>query len=61
MGGRDEKDEMPKRKKETPNSLVVLAAARLRAQLRARVAVGDILGLFYELGLAVAAPAVVVF
>lgn len=36
--------------------LVVLAAARLRADLGAGVAVGDVLNLFQEVGLAVAAP-----
>ena len=34
----------------------MLAAARLGAELRAGVAVGDVLDLFEEVGLAVAAP-----
>ena len=45
-----------KKKKKNPNSLVVLTTARLRAQLRAGIPVGDVFDLFDELGLAVAAP-----
>ena len=54
-GRSEEKKKIKKRRITTP-SLVVLAAARLRAELGAGVAVGDVGDLLEELGLAVAAP-----
>ena len=56
FGKKREGEQREKTKLVNQPSLVVLAAARLRAELGAGVAVGDVVDFLEEVGLAVAAP-----